>query len=556
VPPDTTLSYDDVLRIAVGAGLGYADAVNLFTALNTSVSSATVVNVVTYGAAGDGVTDDRAAIQAALDACSTGGGGEVWVPNGTYILGQGAGFFNLNIPANVTIRGESRAGTVLKQAAATGASVRLFIAQGADSRITNMTLDGNKDNNTAFPADLGAEHRHGVFADGCTRLVLDHVTFTNFTGDGFFLYTNATDTLVIDCLSTGNERNGMTFGGAGCSGTTIIGGQFGGNNIQSIDAEPGGTVERVRIFGTRIYAPVTDDFGLAISGFSAAVRARDWLLSGCTIDAPINVVWAEDITFAGCSGVNTSTTLPSMRVYRSCSRVTLADCNFHTTANASGAPATITVIGTGSGDAPDLITINGGTIRNSRAGSYGVLISCGLSVDINGTVIEGGATGAGAGSGVYARSTTALAHIRNVSVNKCTIRNFGTAGVEFLGTSGTEQILSASVTNTTFDSTVAAAMPNGILWNETSAPTNAVQKATSIGNRRIGNVTTLHGSYPTCPILVGGSEDAGAIYSCTGTPEGAIVAPVGSQALRRDGEAATTLYVKTANTTSAGWTAK
>jgi hypothetical protein len=47
-----------------------------------------------------------------------------------------------------------------------------------------------------------------------------------------------------------------------------------------------------------------------------------------------------------------------------------------------------------------------------------------------------------------------------------------------------------------------------------------------------------------------------AIISCTGTPEGAVTAPVGSLALRDDGGASTTLYVKQSGTGNTGWVAK
>lgn len=74
------------------------------------------VNVRSFGAKGDGVADDTAAIQAAIDAGATGG--YVRAPAGTYLLSA-----SLQLPDNVvfdcrgaTFRAASNSLTMLKNA--------------------------------------------------------------------------------------------------------------------------------------------------------------------------------------------------------------------------------------------------------------------------------------------------------------------------------------------------------------------------------------------------------------------------------------------------------
>lgn len=56
------------------------------TKVSYSMIKGATHNILDYGAVGDGTTDDTAAIQAALDAAGAAGGGEVYVPAGSYVV--------------------------------------------------------------------------------------------------------------------------------------------------------------------------------------------------------------------------------------------------------------------------------------------------------------------------------------------------------------------------------------------------------------------------------------------------------------------------------------
>ena len=51
-------------------------------------ANASVFNVLEFGAKGDGVAKDTAAVQKAVDAANAAGGGEVLLPKGTYLCGS------------------------------------------------------------------------------------------------------------------------------------------------------------------------------------------------------------------------------------------------------------------------------------------------------------------------------------------------------------------------------------------------------------------------------------------------------------------------------------
>lgn len=112
-----------------------------------------------YGAKGDGVGDDRAAIQRALDAARDAGGGEVYLPRGTYrvtlapvVSGERALRRAFTVYANVRVRGEARDASVIKLADAQGGYGAIFAARTFGEDVTrlelrNFTVDHNTTNN-------------------------------------------------------------------------------------------------------------------------------------------------------------------------------------------------------------------------------------------------------------------------------------------------------------------------------------------------------------------------------------------------------------------------
>lgn len=92
-------------------------------------------NVKAYGAAGDGSTDDRSAIQAVLQRCRDNGGGLVFFPAGTYNVSG-----DLAIPANTTLCGIGKASRIYMTAASNWSGEVLCVC-GDNVTIRNLSGD-------------------------------------------------------------------------------------------------------------------------------------------------------------------------------------------------------------------------------------------------------------------------------------------------------------------------------------------------------------------------------------------------------------------------------
>lgn len=129
-------------------------------------------DVKSFGALGNGVADDTAAIRAAIDAARAAAGGVVWFPAGVYLTGT------LTLPGAVTLAG-------------TGWQSKLRLAPGTDGpvittaastttwypAIADLAVDGNRSVNTSANC-------HGIVLWGADHARISGVRVTNCAGNG------------------------------------------------------------------------------------------------------------------------------------------------------------------------------------------------------------------------------------------------------------------------------------------------------------------------------------------------------------------------------------
>ena len=121
------------------------------TKVTYSMISGSPVNVLDYGAVGDGVTDDSAAIQAAIDFASTTGAA-VYAPAGTYFCGTST----ISINAQIQFYGDGMRATVFEFSTGSGNAFAVSQTNGTVGvSLSNFTINGNLGGKTGLKLGTG-----------------------------------------------------------------------------------------------------------------------------------------------------------------------------------------------------------------------------------------------------------------------------------------------------------------------------------------------------------------------------------------------------------------
>lgn len=178
-------------------------------AISNRPASVVWLNVKDYGAVGDGVTDDTAAIQRALDAAESLKSG-VYVPGGTYAISA-----PLQLYGKVTLRGVGK-GSTLKMAANVSNSDMIHCGdgtQGVDDLFTiiDLTLDGSHANDQLATGK-------GIVVSNCWSGIISRVYIENTGGVGIQFVDSCSRCTLSE--STLHSTGGLSIT-AGCIDTIL-----------------------------------------------------------------------------------------------------------------------------------------------------------------------------------------------------------------------------------------------------------------------------------------------------------------------------------------------
>ena len=170
----------------------------------------TVYDVTSYGAQGDGTADDSNAIQAAIDAANSRGGGTIVFPAGTFRITRA-----LTLYSKIVFRGAGARATVIKKSSG-GGQYPILKSPGYDPpsgeptpihsfSLQNISLDGNR---AGGPLGNGLQ----VYAHGFTLM---NVSISACAGRGIWceFHGVSVDTLPLEAMLVNVHVYECTAGG-------------------------------------------------------------------------------------------------------------------------------------------------------------------------------------------------------------------------------------------------------------------------------------------------------------------------------------------------------
>jgi Ca2+-binding RTX toxin-like protein len=175
-------------------------------------------NVKDFGAKGDGVTDDTAAVQAALNAADAAGGGQVYAPAGIYAMSvqtnpRGQSQAAMFIRENTEFFGDGMGATVFRLIDGSNEDVDGFLRTPTSEVNNNIvmrdfTIDGNRANTQqeviGFLVGIKPFNKGGN-----SDITVDSVEARDFSSYGFDPHEITYNFSLVNSIAHGNGKDGF-----------------------------------------------------------------------------------------------------------------------------------------------------------------------------------------------------------------------------------------------------------------------------------------------------------------------------------------------------------
>lgn len=273
--------------ILSGAAALLSLPVHAMTVQGTAAGMA-IVNVRNKGARGDGVHDDTAAFQAAIDGLPPSGG-IVEVPAGRYLLDP---LHTVRLRNQMHLRLAPGARLRAKPNAAERAYV--LLVQGArDVEISGGEIVGDRDTHLSAAGEWG----HALAIRGSSRVTVRDMRISRCWGDGISISKAglkggpSTDILIERVVCRGNRRQGLTIGSS--------------RRVRVVDCEFSDTYGTKPEYGIDIEPDYPDDVrdvriercvvrGNRGGGIQVYRRVAGVTIGNCTIERNGYGIWVQE----------------------------------------------------------------------------------------------------------------------------------------------------------------------------------------------------------------------------------------------------------------------
>jgi parallel beta-helix repeat protein len=289
------------------------------TKVHTRMIDGDAVSVTDFGATGNGTTDDTAAIQAAIDAVNTAGGGTVFFPKGNYKTDS-----QITLVSNLTILAET--GAIIKPSD----TVPAYACYGTG--LDNISVEGLTIEGTGTAYSSGTQGRFQL--DSSTNITIRNCTFKKSRNTGM-VFDAVSNLKILGCTMSNNyiygvevrnESSDIIISNCVCDGngsTGVATSAFGRGVVlwKVLNAIVANTVFKSSTeYGLRLYSDAADTAG-----------TENVAISNCTFDSNDSIDFyiynaSDDIKYVSVSNCTFKTKSGAVSIALAGDYVTVTGC--------------------------------------------------------------------------------------------------------------------------------------------------------------------------------------------------------------------------------------